>query len=364
MDIFIIIALALRANPRRTLSIRLFDRPTCKFMTWHQLADQTLSGLPCSREEALSVLMADDTQLVEILAAAYRVRHRYFGNRVQLYLLMNAKSGLCPEDCGYCSQSRTSIAEIPRYNLLSQDKLLDGARLAVERGACTYCVVISGRGPTEREMRAVTTVVPEIKRRYGLKVCACLGLLTRQQADELKQCGVDRVNHNLNTSEVHYGEICSTHTYADRLATLRAVRDAGLELCSGGILGMGEQPQDVVDLALALRELAVESIPVNFLNPIPGTPLAGRWDLNPRYCLKALAMFRFVHPTREIRIAGGRELHLGNLQAMGLYAANSIFVGDYLTTQGQPPEADYQLVRDLGFEIVTANCPALANTLN
>jgi biotin synthase len=244
---------------------------------------------------------------------------------------MNAKSGLCPEDCAYCSQSKVSEAEIPRYNLLSREKLLDGARLAAERQARTYCIVISARGPNEREMQAVTTIVPEIKQRYNLKICACLGLLSPEQARDLAACGVDRVNHNLNTSESFYGDICTTHTFADRIATLRAVRDAGIELCSGGIIGMGEQHRDVVEMALALRDLGVESIPVNFLNPIDGTPLAGRQELNPRYCLKVLAMFRLVNPDRELRIAGGRELHLGSLQALGLYAANSIFVGDYLT---------------------------------
>ena len=200
-------------------------------------------------------------------------------------------------------------------------------------------------------MRAVTTIVPEIKQRYNLKICACLGLLTPDQARQLKACGVDRVNHNLNTSERFYGEICTTHTYADRLATLHAVRDAGIELCSGGIMGMGERPRDVVDMAFALRDLGVESIPINFLNPIDGTPLAGRSELTPSYCLKVLAMFRLVNPSRELRIAGGRELHLRSLQPLGLYAANSIFVGDYLTTRGQLPEADYAMLQDLGFEV-------------
>jgi biotin synthase len=265
---------------------------------------------------------------------------------------MNAKSGLCPEDCAYCSQSKVSEAEIPRYNLLSREKLLEGARLAAERKARTYCIVISARGPNEREMRAVTTIVPEIKQRFNLKICTCLGLLTREQAHALKACGVDRVNHNLNTSESFYGEVCSTHTFADRLATLRAVREAGIELCSGGIIGMGERPRDLVEMAFALRDLGVESIPINFLNPIEGTPLAGRWELNPRYCLKVLSMFRLVNPRSELRIAGGRELHLGSMQALGLYAANSIFVGDYLTTKGQSAEADFQMIRDLGFEIV------------
>jgi biotin synthase len=319
---------------------------------WQELADRALAGDTLSAEEALGVLECPDEELLDLLAAVYRVRRRWFGNKVQLYFLMNAKSGLCPEDCSYCSQSRVSDAEIPRYNLLSREKLMEGARLAAANKARTYCIVISARGPNEREMRAVTSIVPEIKQRFNLKICACLGLLTDDQARELKECGVDRVNHNLNTSDNFYSEICTTHTFADRLGTLRAVRDAGMEMCSGGIVGMGESRQDVVDLAMTLRDLGVQSIPVNFLNPIDGTPLAGRNDLNPRYCLKVLSMFRLVNPDREIRIAGGRELHLGSLQALGLYAANSIFVGDYLTTKGQAPAADYEMLRDLGFEVV------------
>lgn len=320
--------------------------------SWRQLADRVLAGEGLSSAQALAVLHCPDEELLDLMSAVFRVRQRWFGKQVQLYFLMNAKSGLCPEDCSYCSQSKVSEAEIPRYNLLSRDKLLEGARLAAERKARTYCIVISARGPNEREMRAVTTIVPEIKQKYNVKICACLGLLTPEQAEQLKACGVDRVNHNLNTSSAHYGEICTTHTFDDRLATLRAVRDAGLEMCSGGIIGMGERREDVVELAMTLRDLGVQSIPVNFLNPIDGTPLAGRHDLNPRYCLKVLAMFRLVNPDREIRIAGGREIHLGSLQALGLYAANSIFVGDYLTTKGQPPDADYQMIRDLGFEVV------------
>jgi biotin synthase len=318
---------------------------------WHELANRVLAGEMLAADDAASALDCPDEELLELLAATYCVRRRWFGNQVQLYFLMNAKSGLCPEDCAYCSQSKISEAEIPRYNLLSREKLLDGARLAAERNARTYCIVISARGPNEREMRAVTTIVPEIKQRYNLKICACLGLLTPEQARALKDCGVDRVNHNLNTGERFYGEICTTHTFDDRIATLKAVRDAGIELCSGGIIGMGESRRDIVEMALVLRELGVESIPINFLNPIDGTPLAGRRDLNPRYCLKVLAMFRLVNPTSELRIAGGRELHLGSMQALGLYAANSIFVGDYLTTKGQPAEADFQMIRDLGFEI-------------
>ncbi len=165
---------------------------------------------------------------------------------------------------------------------------------------------------------------------------------------------MDRINHNLNTSETYHEEIVTTHTYADRVATLKAARDVGLELCSGGIIGMGEQNSDVVDMALSLREFQVESIPVNFLHPIDGTPLAGKRDLSPLDCLRALCMFRFTNPQTELRIAGGRELHLKSLQSQALYAANSLFVSDYLTTTGQPPQEDVSMIEDLGFEIVLA----------
>ena len=326
---------------------------------WSILADRVLAGHQLTKAEGLSVLSCPDSDVLALLDAAHRVRQAHFGNSVQLYFLMNAKSGLCPEDCHYCSQSKVSDAEIPKYNLLSRDKLMEGARLAHERQAKTYCIVISARGPSEREIQAVEEIVPEIKSQYDLKICACLGLLEDEQAARLQACGVDRVNHNLNTSESHYGDICSTHTYADRMDTLRAVKDAGMEMCSGGIIGMGERDEDVVQMAFALRDLGVESIPVNFLNPIDGTPLEGAAQsgavvLNPRYCLKVLALYRLACPDREIRVAGGREIHLRSLQPLGLYAANSLFVGDYLTTKGQLPEADYQMIEDLGF-VITRN---------
>ncbi len=318
---------------------------------WHQLATRVLEGHRLGGDEALAVLQAPDEELLELLSAAYQVRRHYFGNKVQLYFLINAKSGLCPEDCHYCSQSRLSQAPVAQYPLLDEATLLDGARAAWQRGAKTYCIVISGRGPSEQELQAIEQVVPKIKQRLPLKICACLGLLDFHQARRLKACGVDRVNHNLNTSRSFYQQICTTHTYEDRLATLQAVKAAGLEICCGGIVGMGEQPQQVVEMALELQALQAHSIPVNFLHPVPGTPLENCWKLNPRYCLKVLCMFRLTNPRSEIRIAGGRELHLRSLQPLGLFAANSIFVGDYLTTRGQPPEEDLAMIRDLGFEV-------------
>lgn len=320
-------------------------------VSWPEFGKMILDGYVLGLEQACEILSTPDVELLDMMAAAYKVRHHYFGNTVQLYFLMNAKSGLCPEDCSYCSQSKVATSEIPRYNLLSRESLMAGAKAAVERGSKTYCIVISARGPNEREMRAVEMIVPEIKQSYDLDICACLGLLTQQDANRLAACGVNRVNHNLNTSETFYDEICETHSYADRIETLQHVRDSGMEICSGGIIGMGESAEDVAQMAIALRDLNAESIPLNFLNPVAGTPLAEANYLTPRYCLKALAMFRFVNPDREIRIAGGREMHLGTLQSLGLYAANSIFVGDYLTTQGQLPEEDYRMIEELGFVI-------------
>lgn len=315
------------------------------------MATRSLAGEVLGRDDARAILESSDDDLLDVLAAAYAVRRQFFGNTVQLFFLMNAKSGLCPEDCGYCSQSKVSEAEIPKYNLLSGPKLLEAAKLAAERQSKTFCIVISARGPSEREMDFVCSIVPQIKEQYDLNICACLGLLTPEQAQRLADAGVNKVNHNLNTSERYYGEICSTHTYADRVATLAACRSAGLELCSGGIMGMGEGHDDLIDMALELRRLGVESIPLNFLNSIEGTPLEDVNRLSPRDCLRGLAMMRLVNPAAEIRIAGGREIHLGSLQALGLYAANSMFVGDYLTTKGQLPEADYKMIEDLGFVI-------------
>ena len=318
---------------------------------WHQLAVQVLEGVDVSVEQAEEILASSNDEVLDLVAAAFRLRQRYFGKTVQLYFLVNAKSGLCPEDCGYCSQSKISSAGIEKYRMLSAEQLLEGARVAAKRQSKTYCIVLSGRAPRERELAAVETVVPRIKAELGLKICACLGLLTPAHAARLKSCGVDRVNHNLNTGEEHYAEICSTHTYQDRLQTLNNVREAGLELCSGGIIGLGESHRDLVSMAMDLRKLRTESIPINFLHAIEGTPLQNRNDLTPQDCLRALCMMRFVNPSSELRIAGGREKHLRSLQSLGLYVANSLFVGDYLTTKGQAPEADYQMVKDLGFEV-------------
>ena len=318
---------------------------------WNHLADVALAGDLIARDAALAVLNAPDEALLDQLAAAYRVRRHHFGNRVRLHFLLNAQSGLCPEDCNYCSQSSISTAEIEKYPMLARDRILAAADRAASVHAATFCMVISGRAPGERVFGKVLDAVREVRAQHDMKICACLGQLTAAQAVRLKEAGVTQVNHNLNTSERYTPEIVSTHTFADRVATVEQVKAAGLKTCSGGILGMGETDEDVIDLALSLRELEVRSVPVNFLIPIPGTAMADRSDLDPRRCLRILCLYRFLLPSQELRISGGREVHLGSLQAMGLYAANSIFIGDYLTTPGQAARADLEMIRDLGFEV-------------
>ena len=297
------------------------------------------------------MLASADGDLLALLHAAFRIRRAYFGVKVKLNMLVNAKSGLCPEDCGYCSQSRVSTASIPKYRMLSREVLVAGAHEAWARRAGTYCIVASGRRPSTKDLDEVTAAVRQIKSELPMKICACLGLLTEQDARRLKESGVDRYNHNLNTSAGHHANIVSTHTYDDRVRTVEAVKAAGISPCSGFIAGMGESDAQIVEVANALANLDVDSIPVNFLTSIPGTPLAGRNDLDPRRCLRILCLLRFLCPSKELRVAGGREIHLRSLQPLAMYPANAIFIGDYLTTGGQPPDDDYRMIEDLGFEI-------------
>lgn len=237
----------------------------------------SLAGVALSREEALAVLQADDSELP--------------------VLLQNARSGLCPEDCHYCSQSAVSTAAINKYRLLPRDQLLAGARKAVVSGARRYCMVTSGRGPSERDLDYLNEAAQAIKRELpSLEICVSLGLMNEEQARQLKEAGVGWVNHNLNTSRRFYPQICSTHMYEGRLETVRNVKRAGLSTCCGGILGMGENDEDIIDLAYAVRELEVDSIPVNFLLPIAGTPLERRRDFAPSRGLKALCLMRFLNP--------------------------------------------------------------------
>ena len=317
------------------------------------LAEKSLSGEELTREEALAVLDWPEEDLLTLVSAVYKVRHAHFGKRVRLNYLLNIQSGICPEDCNYCSQSSISDAPVEKYKLMTAAEVEAAAERAVANKAARLCMVASMRGPSNKDVGEVAQAVRRVKERFPqLEMCACLGLLKDGQAATLEEAGVDAYNHNLNTSERHYGEICSTHGFSDRLDTVRKSREAGLSSCSGALFGMGETREDILDVAFRLRELGVDSIPVNFLIPFKGTPMAAREELTPVYCLKILCLMRLVNPLAELRIAGGRELHLRSLQPLGLYVANSIFVGDYLTSEGQAPRLDIDMIRDMGFEIV------------
>lgn len=318
---------------------------------WTELAHKALAGQCLTIEEGLAVLEADNDEVLMIMQAAFLVRKHFYGKKIKLNMIINAKSGLCPEDCGYCSQSIVSTAPVKKYTMLDKETLLDGAREALARKAGTYCIVAAGKGPTDKELDQVVDAVREIRDTMPLKICACLGILKDGQAQRLAEAGVHRYNHNLNTSKANYPSITSTHTYDQRIETVEKVKTYGMSPCSGVIIGMGETNREIVEMAYALRELDADSIPVNYLNAIPGTPLEKSGRTPAMKALKVLALIRFICPSKEIRVAGGREVNLRTLQPLSMYAANSLFVGDYLTTAGQEVTVDHQMIEDLGFEI-------------
>ena len=327
-------------------------------MSWRELAGQVLEGHALSRDEALAVLHCPDDQLLALLDATFQVRLAHHGRQVHVHVLENAKSGSCPEDCSFCSQSSRYKTGVARYRTESADELVAAARKAYEAGASTYCMVTATRGPSERDLDRICEAVKRIKAEMPISICTSLGVIDGEGAERLVEAGVDRYNHNLETSERYYSELVSTHTWGDRHATLKTAKAAGMKACAGGIIGMGETLEDRVDLAFALRELEVESVPVNLLNPRPGTPLGDREQIRPQDALKALCMFRLVHPERDVRIAGGREVVLGTMQAFALYAANSLFANGYLTTGGQGESADARMLKEAGFEAVVVGAHA------
>ena len=322
-------------------------------MTWlDALTEKALARELPTRAEARKVLQGTDDELMDVVAAAFKVRLRYFGRRVKLNYLVNIKSGLCPEDCFYCSQRLGSAADVLKYTWLKPDEVISNAEAGVKAGAKRVCLVASGRGPTDADVTRVSGAIGKFKEQHpDVEVCACLGLLSDGQAERLQQAGTTAYNHNLNTAEANYADICTTHSYQDRADTVRKAKQAGLSPCSGLIAGMGETDEELIDVVFALRELDPDSVPVNFLIPFEGTPLGGQWALTPQRCLRILAMVRFTCPDAEVRLAGGREIHLRSLQPLALHIVNSIFLGDYLTSEGQAGARDLEMIADAGFTV-------------
>ncbi len=326
------------------------------------MAKRIIEGYQLTPEEGLKLLQTPDSDSLLLVDAAWQVRQHFFGSRVKANVLSNAKRGLCSEDCHYCGQSQQAGDQTLKHVRIGKTELLRQAQAAKASGAKRFCVTMAVRSAGWSDVSALAEVTSQIKESMDLEVCACLGLMTgdvgKAKLRVLKEAGVDAYNHNLNTHEEVYPQICTTHTWGDRLETLRNAQEAGLSTCSGLIIGMGETDEQLVDLAITFRREAVESIPVNFLIPIEGTELAKKdtlEGLTPWRCLRYLCLFRLTNPRAEIRASAGRELHIRSLQNLAMLVANSLFLDGYLTQAGQGAEKDFAMIADLGLEMAISD---------
>lgn len=314
----------------------------------HLIKEKLNEKRPLAAEEVRELAALTGPDLFDLFALANRLRAEK-GDEVELCAITNAKSGGCPEDCSFCAQSFRSGRKTEVYPLKSPEKLLEDAKNAEKSGAQRFSIVSSGNKLNAQELESVLQAVKLIKSRTGLEVCVSPGALTPESAGRLKESGVSRIHHNLESSERFFGHICTTHSYADRIRTVRIAREAGLEVCSGGIIGLGESMEDRIQLAFTLRELDVDAVPINILDPVPGTPLENAPPLPAMEILKTLALFRLILPGKNLRLAGGRERNLRDLQAMALFCgADGLMLGNYLTTEGRSPEQDLQMILDAG----------------
>ncbi len=307
-----------------------------------------------NQDDFADIFRRDLGEMWPLMAEAHHLRERHFGRQVSFCVITNAKSGLCSEDCAFCSQAATASGEIPRYPVPPTEELVTAATQAAAAGASRFSLVTSGRGITSRrEQEVLLRTVAAIVDAVPIQVCASLGIVDRGFLKELKAAGVSRYHHNLETAASFFPHICATHSYEERVATIEAAREAGLSVCAGGILGLGESVAQRWELAQALKELPVDAVPLNFLHPLPGTGLAGRPLLSPLEALQIIIAFRLLFPDRPLIICGGRQVTLRSLAPLMFAAgANCLMTGDYLTTKGRLPEEDRQMLADLGLELV------------
>jgi biotin synthase len=304
-----------------------------------------------SQDQVLQVLQLPDDRLEELLALAHEVRMRWCGPEVEVEGIISLKTGGCPEDCHFCSQSGLFASPV-RSAWLDVPSLVEAAKQTAKSGATEFCIVAAVRGPDERLLSQVAAGIEAIRDEVEINIACSLGMLSPEQVQRLSEMGVHRYNHNLETARSFFTNVVTTHTWEERWQTLSMVRDAGMEVCCGGILGMGETLEQRVDFAFELAELDPCEVPINLLDPRPGTPLADHKTLSPREALQAIALFRLILPGAWLRLAGGRERVLGELQGMGLVAgANALIVGNYLTTIGRSPEEDHALLDALGMPV-------------
>lgn len=317
----------------------------------NSLADKVLAGDNITREEAFALAALGHDKLFDLFAAASRIREKFRGAKVELCSIINAKSGECPEDCSYCAQSSYSSTDAPVFPLVREDVVMEKALEARDKGVKRFCIVTSGKKIDSKELRAIAEMVAKI-RRLGILPCATLGLLNKEELAMLKDSGLERYHHNIETSERFFPEMCTTHTYQDKLRTIAEVQALGLSLCSGGIFGIGEEWQDRIEMAFALKKINPDSVPVNFLIAVRGTPLEDVDLLEPFEALKIISIYRFILPDKEIRICGGRRQVLKEFNSMAFMAgADSLLTGNYLTTTGTAYEDDLNLIKHYGLEI-------------
>jgi biotin synthase len=318
-----------------------------------ELKARVIAGGDITFEEALALLAIEEDALYEkLLEAARAITLHFNSNKAHLCSLINAKSYLCSEDCGFCGQSTHFKTEANRYSLLSADEIVKAAKVVETQGVHNFCIVTSGGALSDEEFEHVLEAVKRLKQETGLNIDASVGFLTRERVDRLKEAGLRRFNNNLQSSREFYPEIVSTHSYDKRLETNRMLREGGMDLCSGGILGMGESREDRAKLAFELKRFTPECVPVNVLNPRPGTPLENTPPTDPKEVIKTIAVFRFILPKSNIKLAGGREVNLGERQLEALKAgANGLVSGGYLTTGGNSFQTDKALLREAGFTI-------------
>ncbi len=303
-----------------------------------------------SREDALAILNTPDESLEELVSYAETYRRKYKGNHVSIHILTNARSGNCSQDCAYCAQSCRSKADIDKYKWVADEKLYEDNDFVKEHHLSRHCIGLSGMKFTDQEIEVLAEKIRKMKA-DGTHLCCSIGFLTEHQAKVLKEAGLDRINHNLNSSRSYYSNICSTHTFDQRVANIRMLQRLGFEICSGGIIGMGESKEDVVDMLMELREIQPEALPINFLLPIPGTPLehADMSGLSTAYCMKVLCLARLLVPKTDIRCAAGREVYFKGEEKMLLRVVDSIFASGYLTAGGQGIKDTIKTIEDAGF---------------
>jgi biotin synthase len=315
------------------------------------LEEKILKGSSLSREDALSLAEITGPDIFDLFASANKIRQHFKGNIIGLCSIANAKSGACPEDCSFCAQSSGSKAEIEVYPLLSKEIVIQKAMEVKDSAIKRFSIVTSGRKVSRKNLAEIAEMISEISK-LGILPCASLGLLNAEELLMLKSAGLDRYHHNLETSRGFFPRICSTHTFSDKIRTIEAAKSAGLSVCSGGIFGMGETWQDRIDMAFTLKELDIDSVPINFLIPVKGTALEHRKHLHPFDALKIVSLYRFILPRKEIRICGGRIQILGEFNSMLFLAgADGMISGNYLTTQGRNPEDDLRLIQTYGFTV-------------